>query len=184
MFFPNSSPNVHLRHTRLCLHEYLNTVILCIFIGIALCWKCLYARASDESQCTLLRKFTIIDNCICLITILSVGIARRGLNELIFEKIPNLTKIDIFCFFCLKLKIIPCAFWLILPARVTHNKITPIHWFNLTFTVTTVFSVKLWVYVISMWWVNIPSWYDSNDEFSCWVSKLVSTSLISYVLWV
>ncbi len=37
----------------------------------------------------------------CLITIWSIGIPRRGLNELIFVKTSNLTRTDIFHFFCL-----------------------------------------------------------------------------------
>ncbi len=49
MFLPNISSNVHLRHYRLCLREYINTVILCIFIGIAHRQKRRYAFASDDS---------------------------------------------------------------------------------------------------------------------------------------
>uniref|UniRef100_A0A671KD15 G protein pathway suppressor 2 n=1 Tax=Sinocyclocheilus anshuiensis TaxID=1608454 RepID=A0A671KD15_9TELE len=52
VFFPNSSPNIHLRHNRLCLREYLNTVFLsiCIYLSGSRSRKRLYARASDDSQ--------------------------------------------------------------------------------------------------------------------------------------
>ncbi len=56
---------------------------------------------SEQRKGTPLRKRTNKDNFRCLITIWSIGIARRGLNELIFVKTSNLTKINIFHFFFL-----------------------------------------------------------------------------------
>ncbi len=53
MFFPNSAPKVHLRRNRLCLREYLNTVILCIcahLSGSHTGGSMFYASASDDSQ--------------------------------------------------------------------------------------------------------------------------------------
>ncbi len=55
---------------------------------------------SDKKNRTL-RKHTNKDHFRCLITIWSIGIARRELNELICVKTSNSTKIDIFQFFCL-----------------------------------------------------------------------------------
>ncbi len=56
-----------------------------------------------------IKLFTSVNNSECmkqhctppLNTIWSIGIARRGLNELIFVKTSNSTKINIFHFFCL-----------------------------------------------------------------------------------
>ncbi len=56
---------------------------------------------SEQRKGTPLRKSTNKDHFRCLITIWSIGIARRGLNELIFVKTSNSTKTDIFHFFCL-----------------------------------------------------------------------------------
>ncbi len=50
---------------------------------------------------TPLRNRTNKDHVRCLITIWSIGIARRGLNEQIFVKTSNSTKTDISHFFCL-----------------------------------------------------------------------------------
>ncbi len=56
---------------------------------------------SEQSKGTPLRNHTNNDHFRCLINIWSIGIARRGLNELIFVKTSNSTKTDIFHFFCL-----------------------------------------------------------------------------------
>ncbi len=79
-----------------------------------LCVRCHGVRASDvmsrnvktaaaefSRKCTPLRKRTNKDNCRCLVTILSSGVARRRLNELIFVKTSNSSKTDIFHFFSL-----------------------------------------------------------------------------------
>ncbi len=57
------------------------------------------------------RKRSNNDNFRCLITIWNIGIASRGLNELIFVKTSNSTKSDIFA--CSS-KLAPNAFTLIL----------------------------------------------------------------------
>ncbi len=54
---------------------------------------------SERRKGNPLRKYTIKDTFRCLITMWSIGIAKRGLNELIFVKTSNSTKIDIFHFF-------------------------------------------------------------------------------------
>ncbi len=56
---------------------------------------------SSARSRTLCRQSENKDNFRCLITILSIGIARRRLYELIFVKTSNSTKTDIFHFFCL-----------------------------------------------------------------------------------
>ncbi len=54
---------------------------------------------SEQRKGTPLRKRTNKDHFSWVITIWSIGIARRGHNELIFVKTSNLTKTDIFHFF-------------------------------------------------------------------------------------
>ncbi len=54
---------------------------------------------SERRKDTLLRKCTNNDNFRCLITIWSIGITRRGLNELIFVKTSDST---FFTFFFLR----------------------------------------------------------------------------------
>ncbi len=57
--------------------------------------------SSEKRKGTPLRKRTNKDLFRCLITIWNIGIVRRWLNELNFEKTSNSTKTDIFHFFCL-----------------------------------------------------------------------------------
>ncbi len=67
---------------------------------------------SERRKAIPLRKYTIKDTFRYLITIWSLGIAKRGLNEHIFVKTSNLTKIDIFHFFFLPVaQNSPCAFY-------------------------------------------------------------------------
>jgi len=54
-----------------------------------------------ERKCTSLRKHTNKNTFRCLIAMWIIGIARRGLNELIFVKTSNSTKIYFFHLFCL-----------------------------------------------------------------------------------
>jgi len=60
-----------------------------------------YSIFHGQRKGTLLRKCTNKDTFRCLIAIWCIGIARRGLNELIFVKTSISTKIDIFHLFCL-----------------------------------------------------------------------------------
>ncbi len=88
---------------------YLNTVILFIqyvhiyrdhMLAEAPCARFIYqsaaVREASREKGTPLRKRTNKDAFRCLITIWSIGIARRGLNELIFVETWNSTKIYIF----------------------------------------------------------------------------------------
>ncbi len=133
MFFP-SSPSVHLRQNRLWLRKYWNTVILCIYgdrmpseAPLCALFRWQSAREASREKGTPLRKYTLKDTFRCLITIWSIGIAKRGLNEHIFVKTSKSTKIDIFHFFFF----LPvaqnslCTFTLILPAWVPYNVIKP-----------------------------------------------------------
>ncbi len=78
-----------------------------------------------------LRKYTIKDTFRCLISIWSIGIVKRGLNELIFVKTSSSTKIKIIFIYLFLLLFLPvaqksqCAFTLISPAWVPHNIIKP-----------------------------------------------------------
>ncbi len=54
---------------------------------------------SERRKGNPLRKYTIKDTFRYLITIWSIGIAKRGLNEQFFVKTSNSTKINIFHFF-------------------------------------------------------------------------------------
>ncbi len=54
---------------------------------------------SERRKGNPLRKYTIKDTFRCLISIWGIGIAKRGLNEQIFVKTSNSTKIDIFHYF-------------------------------------------------------------------------------------
>ncbi len=56
-------------------------------------------QESSREKCTPPRKRTNKDHFRCLITIWSIGISRRWLNEQIFVKIWNSTKIKMFHFF-------------------------------------------------------------------------------------
>ncbi len=50
---------------------------------------------SQQRKGTPLRKRTNKDDFRCFVTIWSIGITRRGLNELIFVKISNSTKFEL-----------------------------------------------------------------------------------------
>ncbi len=90
---------------------YLNTVIMCIqYVYIyrdrvlaeaPLCVRFIYqlTAAQEASGEKGTNKHTNKDHFWCLVTIWSIGIARRGLKELIFVKTWNSTKIDICHFF-------------------------------------------------------------------------------------
>ncbi len=87
MFSPKSSPNIH-------LSSYLNIfnlLYICVYVNrdrapsVSVVFMCaLRMRGSERRKGTPLRKRTNKDTFRCLITIWSTGIARRGLNELIF----------------------------------------------------------------------------------------------------
>ncbi len=83
---------------------------------------------SEQRKGNPLRKYTIKDTFRCLITIWSIGIAKRGLNELIIFEKPQIrlksTFFTIIIFFFLPVTLAqnsPCAFTLILPAWVPYN---------------------------------------------------------------
>ncbi len=127
MFLPNISPNVHLRHNRLFLHEYLNTVILCICVylsgshairsAVIRSLQMIVSARSERRKGTPLRKRANKDIFRCLNTIWSIGIARRGLNELIFcENLKFDQNQHLSLLLPVTLKISLCAFRLILPA--------------------------------------------------------------------
>ncbi len=82
---------------------------------------------SERRKGNPLRKYTIKDTFRYLITIWSIGIAKRGLNEQFFVKTSNSTKINIFHFFFLFFfaKTACAHFTLILPAWVPYNIIKP-----------------------------------------------------------
>ncbi len=71
MFFPISSPSVHLKQNRLCLREYWNIVILCIYQDRAVrsaVMRALQMTISARSQRRKgnpLRKYTIKDTFRC-----------------------------------------------------------------------------------------------------------------------
>ncbi len=130
MFFPISSPSVHLKQNRLCLREYWNTIILCIYRDRAPSEAPLFRCQSaweGSGEKVFLSENAIKDTFRCLITIWSIGIAKRGLNEQIFVKTSNSTKIVRFqlFFFLPVAQNSPCAFTLILPAWVPYNVIKP-----------------------------------------------------------
>ncbi len=127
MFLPNISPNVHLKHNRLFLHEYLNTVILCICVylsgshairsAVMRSLQMIVSARSEWRKGTPLRKRANKDIFRCLNTIWSIGIARRGLNELIFcENLKFDQNQHLSLLLPVTLKISSCAFRLILPA--------------------------------------------------------------------
>ncbi len=93
---------------------------MCIFIGITRHQKRCYALTSDDSERrkgTPLRKRANKDIFRCLNTIWSIGIARRGLNELIFcENLKFDQNQHLSLLLPVTLKISSCAFRLILPA--------------------------------------------------------------------
>ncbi len=80
---------------------------------------------SEQRKGNPLRKYTIKDTFRCLITIWSIGIAKRGLNELILLKTSKSTFFTFFFFFFPVAQNSPCAFTLILPAWVPYNVIKP-----------------------------------------------------------
>ncbi len=73
---------------------------------------------SERRKGNPLRKYTIKDTFRCLITIWSIGIAKRGLNEQIGVKTSKYIYVSRFvCFLPVTLaQNSPCAFTLILPA--------------------------------------------------------------------
>ncbi len=80
---------------------------------------------SERRNDNPLRKYTIKDTFRYLITMWSIGIAKRGLNEVIFVKT---SKSIFFTGFFLPVTLAqnsPCAFTLILPAWVPYNVIKP-----------------------------------------------------------
>ncbi len=75
--------------------------VLCVVAKVLLGYLGLVAMLLEASRNgTPHRKRTNKDNFRCLITIWNIGVASRGLNELIFVKTSNSTKIDIFHYFC------------------------------------------------------------------------------------
>ncbi len=114
MFSPKSSPNIH-------LSSYLNIfnlLYICVYVNrdrapsVSVVFMCaLRMRGSERRKGTPLRKRTNKDTFRCLITIWSTGIARRGLNELIFvnrflvaswkrcHSSSGLVCLSLFCFF-------------------------------------------------------------------------------------
>ncbi len=110
MFSPNICPKVYLRHKRLCLRKCLNTAVvsMCVYLSglravgvFIMCTLRMSVSGSvqevSREKGTPLRKCTSKDNFRCLITIWSIGIARRGLNELIFVKTSKFDQNRIFC---------------------------------------------------------------------------------------
>ncbi len=95
-------------------------------MGIARRQKRRYARSSDDSQhekraeksSSSLKIYNIKDTFRCLITMWSIGIAKRGLNEHIFVKTSKSICFSVFFCFCFLpvAQNSPCAFTLILPA--------------------------------------------------------------------
>ncbi len=72
---------------------------------------------SERRKGNPLRKYTIKDTFRCLITMWSIGIAKRGLNELIFVKTSNsIFSMFSFYVFLPVAQNSPCSFTLILPA--------------------------------------------------------------------
>ncbi len=90
-----------------------NSVYVCFYRDRALSkafmcmlWMTVSMRR-ERRKGTPLGKRTNKDNFRCLITIWSIGITRRGLNQLIFVKTSNSNKIDIFHFFAFSSKLAP-----------------------------------------------------------------------------
>ncbi len=103
MFFPISSPSVHLRKNKIMfagILKYCNSVYLsgsrAVRSAVMHALQMTVSARSERRKGNPLRKYTVKDTFRCLITIWSIGIAKRGLNELIFVKTSNSTKIDIF----------------------------------------------------------------------------------------
>ncbi len=128
MFFPISSPRVHLRQNKLCLREFWNTVIVylsgshTIRSAVMLTLQMTVSARSERRKCHPLRKYTIKDTFRCLITICSIWIAKRGfINSFLWTS--NSTK---FVFFFLPVaQNSPYAFTLFLPAWVPYNILKP-----------------------------------------------------------
>ncbi len=87
LHIPCFSPNVHLRHNRLC---FMNTSIYlscCTSVySVSLCVRFRWESAQEQKT----------DDFRCFITVWSIGIARRGLNELVFVKTSNSTNLVFF----------------------------------------------------------------------------------------
>ncbi len=90
MFFPISSPSVHLK---LKILKYCNSVYLsglrAVRSAVMRALQMTVSTRSERRKVHPLRKYTIKDTFRCLITMWSNGIAKRGLNELIFVKTSN-----------------------------------------------------------------------------------------------
>ncbi len=92
--------------------KYCNSVYLWGSRAVMRALQKTVSARSERRKANPLRKYTIKDTFRYLITIWSLGIAKRGFNEHIFVKTSNLTKIDIFHFFFLPVaQNSPCAFY-------------------------------------------------------------------------